>query len=136
LRVSLTELLADESQRTRQVQIVPPSEDKVLWRGAKGGLATLLVGSAGPDMLELWEWTLYPGEKYRSEGHPQGTVELLFVTHGTLALEIDGIDHLIPAAHRAIAKADHPHTYQCHGSKRTRFWMVVHEPNLAPGGVP
>ena len=40
---------------------------------------------------------------------------------------MDGIDHLIPAHHRAVAKTDQPHSYRCPGEKRTRFSMVVHE---------
>jgi hypothetical protein len=81
-----------------RVQIVPPDQANVLWREARGGLRTLLIGSAGPDMLELWEWTLFPGEKFQAKRHPEGTVELLAVMEGTLALEIDGADHVIPAS--------------------------------------
>jgi transcriptional regulator with XRE-family HTH domain len=128
LRLSLAELLEEGPRPLNRVQIVPPDQANVLWHGAKGGLATLLIGSAGPDMLELWEWTLFPGEKFQSKRHPKGTVELLSVTEGTLALEVDGTDHFIPARHRAIAMADRPHAYRCHGEKRTRFSMVVHEP--------
>ena len=128
LRVSLAELLAEGPRPLDRVQIVSPDQANILWQGSKGGLATLLVGSAGPDMLELWEWTLFPGETFQSKRHPKGTVELLSVKEGTLALEVDGIDHLIPAHHRAVAKTDKPHSYRCHGGKRTRFSMVVHEP--------
>lgn len=128
LRVSLAELLAEASSTPSPVQIVSPDQANVLWQGTKGGLATLLVGSAGPDMLELWEWTLCPGEKFQAKRHPKGTVELLAVKEGTLALEVGGIDHLIPANHRAVAVTDQPHAYRCHGEKRTRFSMVVHEP--------
>jgi hypothetical protein len=81
-------------------------------------------------MLELWDWTLFPGEKFQSKDHPKGTVELLSVMEGTLALEIGGIDWLIPACHRAVADTDHPHAYRCHGRKRTRFVMVVQEPGV------
>ena len=128
LRVSLTELLRQDEQTSSAVQVVKPDQVNDLWRGPKGGLATLLVGRAGPDMLELWEWTLFPGEEFQSKGHPEGTVELLSVTEGSLALEIDGVDHLIAASHRAVAMTDRPHVYRCHGKKRTRFAMVVHEP--------
>jgi transcriptional regulator with XRE-family HTH domain len=131
LRVSLAELLAEESPRPLDVQLVSPDQASVLWEGPKGGRATLLVGSAGPEMLELWEWTLFPGETFQAKRHTSGTVELLFVTAGTLALEVDGISHLIPTNHRAIAKTDKSHSYRCHGARRTRFSMVVHEPELA-----
>jgi Ni,Fe-hydrogenase I small subunit len=55
-------------------------------------------------MPELWEWTLSPGEKSQSKGHTKGTVELLSVKEGTLALELDGMDHLIPAHHGPVSK--------------------------------
>ncbi len=128
LRVSLAELLAEGPRPLDRVQIVSPEQASVLWHGTKGGLATLLVGSAGPDMLELWEWTLFPGEKFQSKRHPKGTVELLSVHEGTLALEVDATEHLIAAHYRAVAMTDQAHAYRCHGKKRVRFSMVVHEP--------
>lgn len=128
LRVSLAELVAEASSGPNRVQIFSPDQANVLWQGVKGGVATLLVGSAGPDMLELWEWMLLPGERFQSKRHPKGTVELLAVREGTLALEVDGADHLIRAHHRAVAMTDQPHAYRCHGEKRVRFSMAVHEP--------
>jgi len=128
LRVSLIELLGEGPRSADPVQVVAPAQPNLLWRGPKGGLATLLVGSAGPDMVELWEWTLFPGERFPSKRHPRGTVELLSVKEGTLALELNGVDHLIPPQHCAVATTDQPHAYRCHGKKRTRFAMVVHEP--------
>lgn len=128
LGVSLADLLSDDLGRASAVRIEAPEQAQELWQGARGGRATLLVGARGPDMLELWEWTLAPGEKFASKGHAAGTVELLAVTEGTLALEVDGVTHLVAAEHRAVANADRPHVYRCHGRKRTRFQMVVHEP--------
>jgi transcriptional regulator with XRE-family HTH domain len=133
LRVSLTDLLAEDKQPSTAVQVVGPDQANELWRGPNGGLATLLVGSGGPDMLELWQWTLFPGEEFRSKGHPEGTVELLSVTEGALTLEIDGIDHVIATSHRAVAMTDRPHAYRCHGKKRTSFSMVVQEPGQSKG---
>ncbi len=128
LHVSLSELLADASPRPLDVQVVSPDQTSVLWEGPKGGFATLLVGSAGPDMLELWEWQLCPGETFKAKEHGSGTVELLLVTEGTLALEVDGLGYMVPTNHRAVAKTDRPHSYRSHGGKRTRFSMVVYEP--------
>lgn len=128
LRVSLAELLEEGPRPTDQVQVVSPNQTNILWEGAKGGRATLLVGATGPDMLELWEWTLCPGERFQAKPHTKGTVELLSVKEGTLAIEVSGIDYLVPTQHRAVAKTDQPHSYRCHGEKRVRFSMVVHEP--------
>ena len=53
-------------------------------------------------------------------------MKLLSVTEGSLALEIDGVDHLIAASHRAIAMTDRPHVYRCHGKKgpALRWWCT------------
>lgn len=44
------------------------------------------------------------------------------------ALEVAGVDYMVPANHRAIAKTDRPHSYRSHDGKRTRFSMFVYEP--------
>lgn len=128
LRVSLVELLEEALEQSKPVEIISPDRANVLWKGVKGGRATLLVSSSGPGMLELREWTLFPGEKFRAKKHLNGTVELLSITEGTLALEVDGVDYLVPARHRAVAMTDRRHAYRCHGDKRTRFLMVIQEP--------
>src|SRR5438067_13261435 len=56
-------------------EVLPAAAPRLLWRGPKGGTATLLVGSAGPDMLELWAWDLRPGERYEAAAHREGTQE-------------------------------------------------------------
>ena len=130
LGVSLAELLEEGPRPVAEVQLVTPDEARILWKGAKGGLAALLVGTAGPAMLELWEWTLCPGESFQAKPHTKGTVELLSVREGTLAVEVSGMDYLVPARHRAVARTDRPHSYRCHGERRVRFSMVVHEPGV------
>src|SRR6476469_5016027 len=67
-------------------EVLPAGAPRLLWRGPKGGSATLLVGSAGPDMLELWSWELRPGERYDAQAHPHGTEELIHVVRGRLTL--------------------------------------------------
>jgi hypothetical protein len=55
-------------------------------------MARLLAGTSGPDMVELWQWSLNPGEIFTSPGHGDGTTELLFVTEGALTLTVnDGV---------------------------------------------
>jgi transcriptional regulator with XRE-family HTH domain len=131
LRVSVADLLAEGPRPPTRVQIVSPEQRSVLWHGPKGGTATLLIGSPGPNMVELWEWTLAPGERFEAKKHPEGTVELLSVRDGVLVIELDGVDHLIPAGSCAFAPTDRPHAYGCHGRSRTHFTMAVHEPAAA-----
>ncbi len=128
LRVSVADLLREESGARAAVRVIAATDAPALWRGPKGGSATLLVGSEGPDMVELWDWVLCPGEKYDSRPHPAGTVELLKVLDGTLLLEVAGASHRLAAGFCAAVRADRPHAYRCQGRVRTHFSMVVHEP--------
>lgn len=112
---------------TSRSNVIPSAAPRVLWKGVRGGEARLLVGSTGPDMLELWSWEMRPGERYDAIAHPSGTQELLHVTHGRLALVVDGATHIIPADRSATAFTDRPHAYACIGARAVRFTMVVAE---------
>jgi transcriptional regulator with XRE-family HTH domain len=107
--------------------VVPAAAPRLLWRGPKGGSATLLVGSAGPDMLELWTWTLQPGERYDAPAHPQGTQELIHVEQGRVALGFGEVRYVIAAGGSAVAHTDRPHAYAAEGKRAARFTMVVAE---------
>jgi transcriptional regulator with XRE-family HTH domain len=113
------------------VRLVGPEEAARLWAGPEGGRAVLLVGSDGPDMLELWRWELKPKEKHISDPHPPGTRELLHVDSGTLLLEVEGQAHEVPAGASALLQSDRPHAYACKGARPVRFSMVVMEPHAA-----
>ena len=108
-------------------EVLPAGAPRLLWRGPKGGAATLLVGSAGPDMLELWSWELRPGERYEAQAHPQGTEELIHVVSGRLALIFGDVSYVIESGGSAAAHTDRPHAYACDGKKPVRFTMVVAE---------
>jgi len=131
LGVSVAELIATDNLPRSPVRVVGPEQKRVLWTGPKGGTAELLVGSEGPDMLELWTWTLNPGERFEASAHTPGTLELLHVQQGILALEVDGLTHLVAAGAAAAARTDRPHVYACGGRKRVQFSMSVYEPGTA-----
>lgn len=118
--------LVDASGASR-ASVFPAETPRTLWKGPRGGSAMLFVGSAGPDMLELWSWELRPGERYDAIAHPPGTHELLHVTQGKLALIVDSVTHIIGTARSARALTDRPHAYACAGRRPVRFTMVVCE---------
>ncbi len=128
LGVSVADLISAGDEPSSPVQVVAPDQARILWKGPGGGSAALLVGSGGPDMLELWNWTLQPGERYEARPHSVGTLELVHVQQGSLALEIDGVVHLVAAGASAFARTDRPHAYACRGRRRALFSMVVFEP--------
>jgi transcriptional regulator with XRE-family HTH domain len=129
LGVAVAELV--EVHDLSPVRIVPAGDAAQLWTGPKGGSATLLAGTRGPDMLELWGWVLWPGERHVSEPHPPGTRELLHVDTGELGLEVDGTLHRVPAGASALAGTDRPHSYACLGEVAVRWTMAVLEPHAA-----
>lgn len=108
-------------------EVMPAASPRLLWRGPKGGSATLLVGSAGPDMLELWTWELRPGERYDAPAHPEGTQELIHVVRGRLALAFGEVSYVIETGGSAVAQTDRPHAYACDGKRPAHFTMVVAE---------
>ena len=125
LGVSVADLVQAPEQQAAEV--LPAAAPRLLWRGPKGGTATMLVGSAGPDMLELWSWALSPGERYAAPAHPKGTQELIHVSRGRLALGFGEVSYVIQAGGSAIAHTDRPHAYACDGKTPVRFMMVVAE---------
>lgn len=125
LGASVADLVQVSGQHPAEV--LPVGAPRLLWRGPKGGSATLLVGSAGPDMLELWSWELRPGEDYDAQAHPQGTEELIHVVSGRLALGFGDVRYVIESGGSAVAHTDRPHAYACDGKKPVRFTMVVAE---------
>lgn len=131
LGVSVVELVQTEAEPMSPVRIAQPELARRLWTGPHGGDASLVVGSNGPDMLELWNWTLHPGERFEAQPHPAGTQELIQVAEGSLSLEVDGVSYLVSQGASAHALTDRPHAYACAGTTPTRFTMVVHEPHPA-----
>jgi transcriptional regulator with XRE-family HTH domain len=109
------------------VHLINAGDIPVLWKGEKGGSARLLAGTSGPDMVELWEWVLYPGETFESPGHPEGTSELLHVSGGTLTLVVSDTTYVISPGGAAVARSDAPHAYMNSGTEVTVFTMTVNE---------
>jgi len=132
LGASVADLVQASGQQPAEV--LPAAAPRLLWRGPKGGTATLLVGSGGPDMLELWTWTLRAGERYEAAAHPDGTQELLHVEQGSLGLAFGDVRYVIPAGGSAVAHTDRPHAYAAEGRRPVRFTMVVAEWHSRDGG--
>lgn len=132
LGVSVADLVAPLGGDQSSVKLVPAAEARTLWQGPHGGYAKLLAGTAGPDMLEMWEWTLNPGERFEASRHGRGTREIIHVIRGKLVLEVEGRGTLVAAGATAIALTDRPHAYSNPGKSAACFYMTVEEPASAP----
>ncbi|CAN7757374.1 helix-turn-helix domain-containing protein [Ensifer adhaerens] len=109
------------------VRIVLPEDASTLWRGPNGGSATLLVGTNGPDEIELWRWSMSPGEVFESPGHSPGTLELLNVESGELTFRLEDNEQVVQAGSSVLARTESPHAYINRGEGELRFVMAVAE---------
>lgn len=107
--------------------LIENSEMPVLWQGEQGGSAQLLAGTRGPDMIELWRWQMFAGELFSSTGHSSGTLELLHVEQGTLALTVGEQTLVIQQGCAAVARTDMPHAYASADDQPVIFTMTVAE---------
>jgi transcriptional regulator with XRE-family HTH domain len=74
--------------RPKPVKVVRRGEGATLWSGEFGGRGVLVAGTAPPDVIELWDWTLGPGDRHTSETHAPGTKELAQVQQGTITIRV------------------------------------------------
>jgi transcriptional regulator with XRE-family HTH domain len=107
--------------------LIDSDDMPVLWRGEQGGSAQLLAGTRGPDMIELWRWTMFPGEIFTSAGHPEGTAELLHVEQGELTLKVADTELCVVQGASAVARTDAAHQYANDGNHTLIFTMCVAE---------
>lgn len=138
LDIGLAELV--ELGSRRRVRVVPRDEVAELWTSPGGGSGRLLVGSDQLDHIEFWDWRLEPGDVHEAEAHAAGTVEILHVLDGDLALEVDGEPHAAAAGESVIFSADAGHSYGNSGTSPLHVLMIVITPPAAkpiiPGPVP
>lgn len=107
--------------------VIDKKDIPVLWEGDKGGSARLLAGTQGPDMIELWRWEMFPGERFDAQPHSAGTVEILHVESGELGLLIDKQELVIQTGCSAVARTDVAHSYFNSADDRLIFTMAVAE---------
>jgi transcriptional regulator with XRE-family HTH domain len=104
-----------------------------MWTSDAGGRAVLVAGTGPPDVSELWDWRLGPGDQYRSEAHRAGTRELLHVLSGTVVLVVGDAEHRLRTGDSAGFDGGVPHAYRNASTTRpARFSLAVHEPALSP----
>ncbi|MEU1841882.1 helix-turn-helix domain-containing protein [Micromonospora chersina] len=125
--VNIARLLEPAEEST--VRVSRAGDAPVLWRGEGGGTARLLSGLGEPDLVELWEWRLQPGEAHHSADHPRGTREVLHVLAGTVTVTVEGVDHEVRAGETVEFHADREHGYRTAGDEPARLVMVVVTPS-------
>lgn len=121
-----------EPPEPKQVKLTRDGQGAVLWSGSAGGRGVMLSSIRTPDAIEIWDWTLAPGDEHSSEAHRSGTIELLHVLGGTLTVEITGESHTLEAGDALTFPGDVPHRYANPHGESARFAMTFFEPVSGP----
>jgi len=120
------------------LRVTRAGQAPVLWHGSTGGQAALVAATDPPDIVELWEWTLTPGEAHSSDTHTDGTRELLLVLTGHVELRVGPQTRMLSAGDSAAFRGDAPHGYAnpAAASVPASFVLTVFQPRPGAGGAP
>ena len=94
-----------EPPRPATVKVTRRGEGAALWSSDAGGRGVLVAGTAPPDVVELWDWTLAPGDRHASEAHTAGTKELVQVHVAEHLLHLPDLDAK-PPSDRQVDRAN------------------------------
>jgi transcriptional regulator with XRE-family HTH domain len=122
-------------ERPRAVTVTAAGTAPVLWRGPSGGQALLVAGTEPPDVVELWDWTLQPGEAHTTEAHSAGTRELLLVLDGEVELRVGDRTERLGVGDSVAFAGDVAHGYATPAGAATpaRFALTVFQPQVGGG---
>lgn len=121
-----------EPPEPKAVKVTRRGEGATLWTGDAGGRGVLVAGTEPPDVLELWDWTLAPGDHHVSAAHTTGTHELVQVQEGTIALEVADQPVILDVGDAVAFPGDVEHSYSNPGAQPARFTLAVFEPGVGP----
>ncbi|MCU1437889.1 MAG: putative helix-turn-helix domain protein [Naasia sp.] len=117
-----------EAPTSEPMTVTRSGTGPTLWRGDSGGAGVLVSGTATPDVFELWDWRLEPGERHDSEPHAPGARELVSVQEGALALAVADRTTVLERGDASAFRGDLPHSYANPGAEPVRFSLAVFEP--------
>jgi len=81
-------------------------------------------------VVELWDWTLGPGDRHEREAHALGTQELVHVLEGAMTFEVGEQSLVLEAGDAAVFPGDVPQVYANAGDELARFSLTVFEPGV------
>lgn len=119
-----------EPPTPKAAKVTRAGQGAALWTGEHGGRGLLVAGTEPPDVVELWNWTLGPGDRHESEAHAAGTRELLQVLEGSVTVEVRSRSHLLEVGDALAFHGDAEHSYSNPHDGPARFMLCVHEPGV------
>ena len=128
LGVGLPALVAPP--QPKPVRVTRSGDGAVLWSSEAGGRGVLVAGTDPPDVVELWDWSLAPGDQHLSEAHTPGTKELVQVQQGTIMVNVADQSVTLAAGDAVAFPGDVAHAYANPGPQPARFSLAVFEPGV------
>lgn len=122
-----------EPPETRPVKVTRHGDGAALWTSEAGGRGLLVAGTEPPDVMELWDWVLGPGDHHASEAHTAGTKELLQVHEGTVTLDVADQSVTLESGDAVAFSGEVAHSYANPGPQPARFSLAVFEPGVGAG---
>lgn len=104
----------------------PSRINEVAWEGLlPGSKAVLLAKAVAKREVELWEFSLQPGEVYTSEADPEGWSEQVYVFEGSLSVGLgEGLgvkSQQVECGEFFMFPSNQIHTYRNDGTLTVRF---------------
>jgi transcriptional regulator with XRE-family HTH domain len=125
-----------EPPEAKPVKVTRSGEGAELWTGPAGGRGVLMAGTTPPDVVELWDWSLGPGDRHVSEAHANGTKELVHVLQGAITVEVDDQVIMLESGDAVAFPGDVDHAYANPGERPARFSLAVFEPGVGAVSAP
>ncbi|CAI0736682.1 anaerobic benzoate catabolism transcriptional regulator [Serratia entomophila] len=95
---------------------------ELAWQGAQPASQALFVASVpAHQRVELWQWTLMPGEHYDSAPDAAGWREIIYVIAGTLTLVLEQHTLTLAAGETQVFNSDQQYAYANRGDQPLLF---------------
>jgi transcriptional regulator with XRE-family HTH domain len=115
LGADFVDLVSDPEAHSRRIEAVA-------WRGTRPESEAILLGSVpARSSVQLWTWTLGPGDRYTAEPDPEGWHEMIVVSAGRLLIDLAEGPVTVEAGGYAIYRTDQEYAYVNDFDGPTRF---------------
>jgi transcriptional regulator with XRE-family HTH domain len=121
--VTFSELVSEPAEQERAPA---PVKGVRLWQGSRPGTKVdLLQSFPASRTVELWKWTIAPGDRYVGEPDLPGYREVVYVVRGELTLEREDGTQVLKAGDSIAFPSDRPYAFANTGAGSLSFVLNV-----------